>query len=150
VPASDAFDAELAAAWPRLMELVLEQRWRWAEVADELGISQAGLRGLLAINPDEPRPMGDLAREMNCDRSYVTGIVDDLERAGYAERRTAAHDRRVKAIALTEQGRRALDTVRDTLLAPPSGLATLTAAQQRTIARLLTKALSAPGPSLSG
>ncbi len=143
----DSFDAELTAAWPRLMELVLDQRWRWAEVADELGISQAAVRGLLAIDPEEPRPMGDLAREMNCDRSYVTGIVDDLERAGYAERRTAAHDRRVKAIALTEQGRRALDTVRDSLLAPPPGLAVLTTAQQRTIARLLDKALRTPDRS---
>ena len=141
--ADTSFDAELAAAWPRLMELVLEQRWRWAEVADELKISQAAVRGLLAIDPHEPRPMGDLAREMNCDRSYVTGIVDDLERAGYAERRTAVNDRRVKVIALTEPGRRALATVRDSLLAPPSGFAALTSAQQRTIARLLNKALSA-------
>ena len=86
--------------------------------------------------------MSDLARELNCDRSYVTGIVDDLERAGYAERRTAAGDRRVKTIALTDQGRRALATVRDSLLAPPPGLAALTAAQQRTIARLLNKALA--------
>lgn len=138
---AEEFGAELAAAWPRLMELVLEQRWRWAEVAEELGISQAGVRGLLAINPDDPRPMSDLARELNCDRSYVTGIVDDLERAGYAERQTAAGDRRVKTIALTEQGRRALATVRDSLLAPPAGLAALTPTQQRTIARLLNKAL---------
>ena len=141
-PTNDGFDAELTAAWPRLMGLVLEQRWRWAEVAEELGISQAGVRGLLAINPDDPRPMSDLAREMNCDRSYITGIVDDLERAGYAERRPAPGDRRVKTIALTERGRRALDRVRDTLLAPPPGLAGLTAAQQRTMARLLNKALA--------
>jgi DNA-binding MarR family transcriptional regulator len=138
----DGFEPELTDAWPRLMELVMATRWRWAEVADELGISQAGVRGLLAIDPDEPRPMSDLAREMNCDRSYVTGIVDDLERAGYAERRTAAQDRRVKAIALTETGRRALDTVRTSLLAPPPGLAALTASQQRTVARLLSKALT--------
>jgi DNA-binding MarR family transcriptional regulator len=132
------------------MELVMEQRWRWAEVADELGISQAGVRGLLAIDPDEPRPMSELAREMNCDRSYVTGVVDDLERAGYAERRTGVQDRRVKAIALTDAGRRALDHVRHTLMGPPPGLAALTVAQQRTLARLLTKALESgaqEGPS---
>jgi DNA-binding MarR family transcriptional regulator len=142
VTSNEDFDAELAAVWPRLMELVLDQRWRWAEVAEELGISQAGVRGLLAIDPDDPRPMSDLARELNCDRSYVTGIVDDLERAGYAERRTAAGDRRIKTIALTDQGRRALTTVRDSLLAPPAGLAALTPTQQQTVARLLDKALS--------
>ena len=77
----DGFDAALTEAWPRLMGLVIEQRWRWAQVAEQLGISQAAVRGLLAIDPLKPRPMSDLAREMNCDRSYVTGVVDDLERA---------------------------------------------------------------------
>src|SRR3712207_2521628 len=80
---------ELEEAWPTLVGLIMQQRWRWAEVADGLGISQAGLRGLLAINPEQPRSMGDLARELNCDRSYVTAIVDDLERAGLAERRVS-------------------------------------------------------------
>ena len=61
------------------MELVLDQRWRWSEVAAKLRVSQAGLRALLAIDPDEPRPMRDLAEALNCDASYVTAMVDDLE-----------------------------------------------------------------------
>jgi DNA-binding MarR family transcriptional regulator len=132
---------ELGQAWPALVGLIMQQRWRWAEVAEQLGISQAGLRGLLAVDPDHPRSMGDLARELNCDRSYVTAIVDDLERAGLAERRVAAEDRRVKTIALTPAGGRALGTVRDSLMKPPAELATLTAAQQRTLASLLRKAV---------
>ena len=125
---------ELDEAWPALVGLIMQQRWRWAEVADQLGISQAGLRGLLAVDPDQPRSMGDLARELNCDRSYVTAIVDDLERAGLAERRVAPEDRRVKTIALTPAGGRALQTVRESLMKPPAELAALTAAQQRTFA----------------
>jgi DNA-binding MarR family transcriptional regulator len=131
---------ELDQAWPALVGLIMQQRWRWAEVAEQLGISQAGLRGLLAIDPDQPRSMGDLARELNCDRSYVTSIVDDLERAGLAERRVAAEDRRVKTIALTPAGGRALGTVRDSLMKPPAELAALTVAQQRTLANLVRKA----------
>ena len=99
-----AADDELRLAWRLLMELVLDQRWRWPEVAAKLGVSQAGLRALLAIDPDEPRPMRQLALAMNCDASYVTAMVDDLERAGYAERRPAPGDRRVKTIALTPTG----------------------------------------------
>ena len=95
-----------------LMELVLDQRMRWPEVAAKLGISQAGLRALLAIDPDEPRPMRDLAVAMNCDASYVTAMVDDLERAGYAERLPAPADRRVKTVALTPRGRRFADRTR--------------------------------------
>src|ERR671916_675769 len=97
---------ELTEAWPALVGLIMQQRWRWGEVAEQLGISQAGLRGLLAIDPDQPRSMGELAQELNCDRSYVTAIVDDLERAGLAERRVSVEDRRVKTIALTAAGGR--------------------------------------------
>jgi len=74
-------DQELVEVWQLLMGVVLNQRWRWPEVSAELGISQAGLRALLAIDPDDPRPMRDLARAMNCDASYVTAMIDDLEHA---------------------------------------------------------------------
>src|ERR671916_2874614 len=111
---------ELDQAWPALVGLIMQQRWRWAEVAEQLRISPAGLRGLLAIDPDQPRSMGDLARELNCDRSYVTAIVDDLERAGLAERRVAPEDRRGKKDALTPPGGRGVQTVHGSPLKPPA------------------------------
>ena len=125
-----------------VMEMVLDQRWQWADVAAKLKISQAALRALLAIDPDEPRPMRDLAEAMNCDASYVTAVVDDLERAGYANRRTAPADRRVKTVVLTAAGRRALRTVQDELLAPPPQLERLPAAERDALARLLQRALT--------
>jgi DNA-binding MarR family transcriptional regulator len=134
-------DDELTLAWRSLMGLVLDQRWRWADVATELGISQAGLRALLAIDPDEPRPMRDLAVAMNCDASYVTAMVDDLERAGYAERLPDPADRRVKTVALTPTGRNALQIVQNELLAPPDQLAALPAPERDALARLLRLAL---------
>ena len=123
------------------MEQVLDQRWRWPEVAANLGISQAGLRALLAVDPEEPRPMRELAVAMNCDASYITAMVDDLERAGYAERRAGLADRRVKTIALTPKGRKALEIVQNELLAPPAQLARLPAAERTDLARLLRRAL---------
>ncbi|HEY5788381.1 MAG TPA: MarR family transcriptional regulator [Microlunatus sp.] len=135
-------DDELRLAWRLLMELVLDQRMRWPEVAAKLGVSQAGLRALLAIDPDEPRPMRDLAVAMNCDASYVTAMVDDLERAGYAKRLPAPADRRVKTVALTARGRSALRTVQDELLAPPDQLADLPAPERDALARLLRSALA--------
>lgn len=137
---------DLGEAWRLLMELVMDQRWRWAEVAATLNVSQAGLRALLAIDPDEPRPMRNLAVAMNCDASYVTAMVDDLERAGYAQRRPGPADRRVKTIALTPAGRRALRTVQDELLAPPEQLARLPAPQRNSLARLLREALQSDEP----
>lgn len=130
-------DDELRLAWRQLMGLVLDQRWRWPEVAAKLEISQAGLRALLAIDPQEPRPMGELARAMNCDASYVTAMVDDLERAGYAKRLAATADRRIKTIALTPRGQEALRTVENELLAPPDQLARLPKSERDSLARLL-------------
>lgn len=144
-----AADRELTDSWQLLMGLVLDQRWRWSEVAGELGITQAGLRALLAIDPEDPRPMRDLASAMNCDPSYVTAMVDDLEHAGYAVRQPAVNDRRIKTVALTPAGITALHTARDGLLSTPPQLAGLTHRDQRTLARLLREALnpdSSAGP----
>lgn len=137
-------DEKLVEAWRLLMGLVLDQRWRWSELSSELGISQAGLRALLAIDPSDARPMRDLAQAMNCDASYVTAMVDDLEQAGYAERRPGRVDRRVKTVAMTEAGIAALRIAQDGLLGPPPQLARLTANQQRALAKLLHTALAEP------
>lgn len=137
-------DPELVEAWGLLMGLVLDQRWRWSEVAAQLRITQAGLRALLAIEPDQPRSMRDLATLMNCDPSYVTAMVDDLERAGYAARSPAANDRRIKTVTLTSAGLDALRTARDELFSPPPQLARLPPARQRHLAHLLRDGLIAP------
>jgi DNA-binding MarR family transcriptional regulator len=132
---------ELVEGWRLLVGFVLDQRWRWAEVATDLGITQAGLRALLAISPDNPRPMRELATVMNCDPSYVTAMVDDLERAGYAIRQPAP-DRRVKTVVLTPAGLAAIGTARDGLFSPPPALVRLPRARQRELARLLRDALA--------
>ena len=77
---------------PRMLEL-------WREF--DLMPPQQMMLGLL----DEPRPMGELAHQMHCDNSNITGIVDRLSERGLVERRAAEGDRRVKLIALTDAGR---------------------------------------------
>jgi DNA-binding MarR family transcriptional regulator len=128
------------------MGFVLEQRFRWAEIADQLGITQAGLRALLAIDPTRPQSMRDLAAALNCDPSYITAMIDDLDRAGLANRQPSATDRRVKTVVLTRRGTEALRTARDGLLAPPSQLAQLTRAEQQKLAQLLQQGLNLASP----
>lgn len=139
-------DPLLVETWQRLMGLVLEQRFRWAEVSGQLGITQAGLRALLAIDPNEAQSMRDLAKAVNCDPSYVTAMIDDLERAGLATRQPSESDRRVKTVLLTARGVAALGTARDGLLSPPSQLAQLTRTEQQQLARLLQQGLN-PSPN---
>jgi MarR family transcriptional regulator, organic hydroperoxide resistance regulator len=139
-PVVDA-DPLLVETWQKLMGFVLEQRFRWAEVSAELGITQAGLRALLAIDPGRPQSMRELATAMNCDPSYITAMIDDLERAGLADRRPSPADRRVKTVLLTPRGITALQTARDGLLSPPAQLAQLSPAEQQQLARLLQQGL---------
>ena len=49
-------------------------------------------------------PMRELAAELHCDSSNVTGLVDGLEAHGFVERRSAEHDRRVRMLVVTERG----------------------------------------------
>ena len=135
-------DPLLVETWQQLMGFVLEQRFRWAEVAADLGITQAGLRALLAIDPRQPQSMRELATAMNCDPSYITAMIDDLERAGLAVRQPSQSDRRVKTVVLTPRGMTALQTARDGLLYPPPQLAQLTPAEQQQLARLLQHGLN--------
>lgn len=135
-------DPLLVETWQKLMGFVLEQRFRWAEVSAELGITQAGLRALLAIDPRQPQSMRELATALNCDPSYITAMIDDLERADLAVRQPSPADRRVKTVVLTQRGITALQTARDGLLSPPPQLAQLSRADQQQLARLLQQGLS--------
>jgi DNA-binding MarR family transcriptional regulator len=135
-------DPLLVETWQKLMGFVLEQRFRWAEVSAELGITQAGLRALLAIDPRQPQSMRELAIGLNCDPSYITAMIDDLERADLAARQPSPADRRVKTVVLTPRGISALQTARDGLLSPPPQLAQLSKADQQQLARLLQQGLT--------
>lgn len=64
-----------------------------------------GLFGVLVIieaNPDLKQ--SELARATHLDRSTVVTVIDNLERRGLVERRTALNDRRSNAIRLTPDG----------------------------------------------
>lgn len=73
------------------------------EILSELDLSPPQAWALRSL--ETPLPMGELADRLLCDASYVTGIADALEEAGLAERRPDPRDRRVKQIALTDEGR---------------------------------------------
>ena len=48
--------------------------------------------------------MADLAREVGVTEAGLTGLVDALEKRGIVERKLSDFDRRVKAIQLTAKG----------------------------------------------
>jgi DNA-binding MarR family transcriptional regulator len=133
-------DPTLLEAWRQVVRPFADFRARWYEVSRTLGLSPAAVTALLSVDPDDPRPMRDLAVLLDCDASYVTGMVDDLEQAGYAERQVSPSDRRVKVVGLTADGVRARALAEDALVAPPPALLSLSRKDQRTLARLLRRA----------
>jgi DNA-binding MarR family transcriptional regulator len=140
-PTNGGLDPELVEVWRAVARPYLDVRARWLGVAEEVGLGPASLDALLKVDPDQPPSMRQMAELLGCDASYVTAMVDELERATYAIRRPSEHDRRVKTIVLTAAGRRARERARQRLMAPPPQLRNLSRARQRTLAQLLRQAL---------
>jgi MarR family transcriptional regulator, organic hydroperoxide resistance regulator len=90
---------------------------------------------------EEPLPMVGAAERLHCDPSNITGIVDRLERRGLVERKTAAGDRRVKQLELTDEGRQVKAKV-DQILSGMSSLEALSATDRGSLADLLARSLA--------
>jgi DNA-binding MarR family transcriptional regulator len=82
----------------------------------ERGLRVEGVRSrhasvLVVIDAEGPMSQRALGRRLRIDKSPMVGVVDDLERLGFAERRRSPRDRRVQDIHLTGKGRRVLERV---------------------------------------
>jgi DNA-binding MarR family transcriptional regulator len=137
---------EAAEAWAVMRTLALAQRGRVLAVAAEAGLSPPQLFALQALTPGRPAPMGDLAGMLRCDASNVTGLVDRLAARGLVERRPAPHDRRIRHLVLTAEGRALRDHVAERLEAPPDGFAALSRAEAQLLRDLLLKVAAAGSP----
>jgi DNA-binding MarR family transcriptional regulator len=126
--------------WALFMELFGDQRPRMLDIQAEYGLKPPQFFALQAL--DEPVPMSSVANVLRCDRSAVTWITDRLEERGYVERLAAPRDRRVKLLALTDEGRRVRDEIRARLAVPPEALTRLSRTDQRALRDLLRKALA--------
>ncbi|MGI9120357.1 MAG: MarR family winged helix-turn-helix transcriptional regulator [Acidimicrobiales bacterium] len=129
-------------AWLCIIQLTQgdENRRRFFQAATALDANPSLLRGLLCLAPGEEKPMRALVEEWNCDPSWVTSVVDELEQRGWAERRADAVDRRAKTVVLTELGEQERQRAFTYLGVPPRGIAALTVAEQSTLRDLLGKA----------
>jgi DNA-binding MarR family transcriptional regulator len=58
--------------------------------------------------PDAERTQIELAEISDLDKTTMVGTVDELEKAGLAERRPSGTDRRARIVSVTEAGRQAV------------------------------------------
>jgi DNA-binding MarR family transcriptional regulator len=136
-------DPRSCEAWRLLLELFLSHRSHVPALAAELHLSEPQCLTLRLLVPGEALPMARLADSLGCDASNVTGIVDRLAARGLIERRSAAHDRRLKMVALTLPGAELRSRLLERLAEPPDPIARLSAADQAALATILRRALAA-------
>jgi DNA-binding MarR family transcriptional regulator len=143
-PSDSIADGKSAAdeAWAALRELLTQQRRRFLSTASELDLHPGQAAALVNMDPAEPRPMHELATQLACDNSNVTGIIDRLEARGLVARQTYEQDRRVKHVALTPLGARLRDRLLEQVGSAPVGLEQLSAGEQRQLRDLLRRVVS--------
>ena len=90
---------------------------------------------------EEPEPMGELAKQLSCDNSNVTWITDRLEERGLVTRTQAPHDRRVRLLVLTDEGRELRQEISERLAEPPPAISGLSRHEQRTLRDILARAI---------
>ena len=129
-------DADSCRAWQLLVKFFFAQREHLPS-GDPFELSPVQCHVLHLLEPDRPVPMGRLAETLGCDASNVTGLVDRLEARGLVQRRAAAADRRVKAIALTPAGSRMRTRLFRRVTGGSCPLARLSADDQRSLVRIL-------------
>jgi len=135
-------EGDACRAWQLLVKFFFAEREHLPSAGEEYELSPVQCHVLHLIEPDRPTPMGRLAETLRCDASNVTGLVDRLEARGLVERRPSAEDRRVKEIQLTTVGSRVRAQLLKRLTGGSRPLSRLSAADQRTLVRILETLLN--------
>jgi MarR family transcriptional regulator, organic hydroperoxide resistance regulator len=128
-------------AWSLFLRILFDERPpRIPAVAAQFDVSPMGLKMLQSLEPGVELPMSAVAERLFCDASNVTGMVDRLEARGLLERRDDPRDRRVKLIALTDEGAVLRERVLERLYEPPEAIARMSRADQRILRDLMRRA----------
>jgi len=138
-------------AFERLRRIAFEGEHveRMAALGGRLKLSPGVIKTLVRLGKADGVSMGEMARGIGCDPSYITALVDDLDERGLARREPSPDDRRVKIIVLTAAGRALADEIESVLSVPPSSFDSLSEAELRQLCTLLDKVLVAQDAAAS-
>jgi len=132
-------------AFERLRRIAFEGEHveRMAALGGRMKLSPGVIKTLMRLSKGDGMSMGDMARGIGVDPSYITALVDDLDERGLARREPAPDDRRVKIIVLTDAGRVLAEEIDAVLSVPPAAFGALSHAELRQLRDLLDKVLVA-------
>jgi DNA-binding MarR family transcriptional regulator len=138
-------------AFDRLRRIAFEgeQAEKMAALGARTKLSPGVIKTLVRLARTDGISMGEMARGIGCDPSYVTALVDDLTTHGLASREPDPVDRRVKIVVLTEKGRTLAEEIHAVLSVPPAAFSALSRTEVRQLRELLDKVVAAD-PALSG
>ena len=118
-----------------LRHLFLYDRGNMLRVIEESGLSMTQCKALLELGgmgASEPRQVSDLAETLGVSVPSISRAVDSLVRARLATRVEDTEDRRVRRVAITEKGKKLVETL---LVVRQAGMesfaGSLSAAQRR-------------------
>jgi DNA-binding MarR family transcriptional regulator len=131
--------------WPIFVKFALSHKRWWVAICAEFDLTPMQGHALRMLDPERPLAMGTLAETLACDASNVTGIVDKLESRGLIARQADAHDRRIKVLAVTDEGRTVRERLAVRTMEPPAAVAALPAETRRRLAEVLHAVLEERG-----
>lgn len=123
----------------RLFAVVERAKRDFDAVAEGEGVTALQARAIMSLA--EPVPMRELASQMVCDPSNITGLADRLERLGAIER-VPGEDRRIKLLSLTPRGRKLRDRLVDRAAVESTVMARLDRDERVQLTALLDRLLA--------
>jgi DNA-binding MarR family transcriptional regulator len=132
-------------AFDRLRRIAFEGEHieKMAGLVAQTELSPGVIKILMRLARSDGSSMGEMARSIGCDPSYITALVDDLDDHGLATREPGLVDRRVKMVVLTAKGRRLAEEMQSVLSVPPASFGALTRGELQQLRDLLDKILDA-------
>jgi DNA-binding MarR family transcriptional regulator len=103
------------------------------------GLTPNDARALWSLTAEEGRPIGQLARNWECDASNATFIVGRLLDTGLVRRYDNPEDRRMKLVALTAKGARMKSELMAEYRLTPPQIPRLDESDLRTLVGVLEK-----------
>jgi MarR family transcriptional regulator, organic hydroperoxide resistance regulator len=139
-------------AFERLRRIAFEGEYveRMAALGVRHKLSPGVIKTLIRLAKTDGVSMGEMARGVGVDPSYITALVDDLDTRGLARREPSADDRRVKIIVLTDAGRALASEIDEMLSVPPSAFSALSDPELGQLRDLLDKVLMASERAVAG
>jgi DNA-binding MarR family transcriptional regulator len=131
-------EGDVVGLW---FEMQARLQAHFTDLAAQYDLSAAQAKVLMQLQPDLPVTMRTLAGQLQYDASNLTGVVDRLEEMKSVRRQAQPNDRRVKAVVLTEDGKRLRQAFWERLTSKSGPLGTLNGRELTSLRALLRSAL---------